>query len=298
MGTTWSARAIAPSDLDHAATDLDLRAELEAIIAEMSQWAPQSVLSRFNDLPKDACIEVSPRLDAVLRCALRIAAETDGTFDPSLGALVELWGFGARAPAADTPSAEDVAGALANAGWRKLVLDNASLRQPGGLRLDLAGIGKGYAVDALAAILIAGGCGSCLVEIGGEVRGVGVKPDGQPWWVDLEDPPLCHALPIRVALHDLAIATSGDYRRGDVVGERRISHTLDPKTGWPLTKPPASVSVLHASCMEADAYATALTVMGAELGAAFASRAGLAARFVDGDGVETLSPAFAAMLED
>ena len=137
-----------------------------------------------------------------------------------------------------------------------------------------------------------------LVEIGGELRGEGVRPDGQPWWVDLEPVPGSRLAPLRAALHGLSIATSGDYRRSFAHGGRDYAHTLDPRTGRPLDNGVASVTVLHPSCMLADAWATALTVLG-PAGMALAEREGLAAHMAVRAGtgfVEHLSPALQAML--
>ena len=141
-------------------------------------------------------------------------------------------------------------------------------------------------------MLAARGIGHCLVEVGGECVGRGMRPDGDPWWVELEAPPELRVKPIRVALHQLAVATSGDYVRG--------RHTIDPRTGKRIANGVASVSVLHARAMEADAWATALTVLGREEGAALAVREGLAARIITRDGGMTrewLSPALVAMVD-
>jgi thiamine biosynthesis lipoprotein len=183
--------------------------------------------------------------------------------------------------------------ARADAGWRRLAFDRDAgrLRQPGGLWLDLSGIAKGYAVDAIADLLRAHAIEDALVEIGGELAGCGLRPDGQPWWVDVEDPPGGTLPPLRIALHDLAVATSGDYVRG--------AHTLDPQTGRPLAPGIASVSIVHDSAMHADGWATALIVAG-EKASALATQEELAARIVarDGDGLrETLTPRLSAMIE-
>jgi thiamine biosynthesis lipoprotein len=139
-----------------------------------------------------------------------------------------------------------------------------------------------------------------LVEIGGELRGDGVRPDGQPWWVDVEPPPGLSVPTLRVALCGLAVATSGDYRRFRLEGDRRLSHSIDPATGAPISNAVASVTVLHDSAMLADAWATAITVLGPERGMRLATQHGLAARLVErqGDGGrEYMTPALAAMLD-
>ena len=171
--------------------------------------------------------------------------------------------------------------------------------QPGGLRLDLSGIAKGYAVDLVAERLTALGFNSVLVEIGGELRGSGIKPDGHPWWVDLEAPPGSPFDPCRFALHGGAIATSGDYRRALTHEGRRYAHTLDPLTGRPVAHGLASVTILAESAMVADAQATAVTVLGPDLGYEYASRNGLAALLVDhrqGRWRERMTPALARMM--
>ncbi|ALD93712.1 Membrane-associated lipoprotein involved in thiamine biosynthesis [Cupriavidus gilardii CR3] len=172
------------------------------------------------------------------------------------------------------------------------------------MSIDLCAIAKGYAVDAVSAWLSARGVSHHLVEIGGELRGEGVKPDGMPWWVELESPPAADdaaadAARTVVALHGLSVATSGDYRRYFDSGGRRYAHTLDPRTGYPVSHALASVTVLHRRCMMADALSTALTVLGPEAGMAFATQRGIAARMLlrtPSGFTERMSPAFAAML--
>jgi len=171
--------------------------------------------------------------------------------------------------------------------------------QPGGLTLDFSAIAKGFGVDLAGDYLHRNGIGHFLLEAGGELRGEGVKPDGTPWWVAIEAPPGITLEGTRVALHGLCAATSGDYRRFRDKGDERLPHSLDPRTGRPIANGVASVTVLHPSCTAADAYSTALTVLGPDDGMALARRAGLAAlvvtRSADGGG-EIMSPAFAAML--
>jgi thiamine biosynthesis lipoprotein len=287
MGTTWSARLAAPAALDVPAVQCAIEARLDQIVAEMSHWAADSLLCGFNR-SAGQWISLPPDFAAVITAALTIAEWTDGAFDPTIGRLVTMWGFG-PSPIAEPPQETAILAARAAAGWQRLAYDaeGARLRQPGGLALDLSGIAKGYAADALADLLRDSGVRHCLVEIGGELVGRGIRPDGDPWWVELETPPQMMLPPFRIALHQLAVATSGNYRRGN--------HTLDPRTGRPMANPLLSVSVLHESAMLADAWATALTVLGPVDGPARAENAGLAARFVEQDG-ERLTSGLAAML--
>ena len=298
MGTTWSVRFVAdnvPAGLAAAISQV-----LGRVIAQMSTWEPDSDLSRFNTAPAGTWHDLPDDLFTVLAHALDMADDSDGAFDPTIGPVVNLWGFGPDGKRCAPPAADRIAETLARCGWQRLELDRTGRRalQPGGLYVDLSGIAKGHAVDLLARQMQGAGIGSYLVEIGGELRGHGVKPDGSPWWTALETPAGIASETI-VALHGLSAATSGDYRKFFMEGEARYSHTIDPRTGRPVTGNVASVTVLHPDCMHADALATVLGVLGVEDGMAYAARRRIAARFLTraGDGFsERTTPAFDAML--
>ncbi|WP_156679387.1 FAD:protein FMN transferase [Sphingomonas profundi] len=301
MGTTWSARFVAPPGLDTAPVRAALVAELDGVIAAMSPWEPMSEISRFNRAPAGSWHTLSPPFFHVLQAGLALAEATGGAFDPAAGALVDLWGFGPAPARLAPPTPAQIEAARAAGGWRGIAIDPPArrARQPGGARLDLSGIAKGHAVDRLATRLAAIGHPHALVEIGGELRGGGVKPDGQPWWVAVEAPPGVAVPPIRVALHGLSIATSGDYRRWFDHDGRRHAHSIDPRTGRTVANGIASVTILHANCMTADALATALLVLGTDAALAYADAHDIAALIVERGDVGTtehLSPAFAAML--
>ncbi|WP_395394378.1 FAD:protein FMN transferase [Novosphingobium sp. BL-8A] len=294
MGTTWSLRFPLRDGADPAAIKTAVAARLEAIVTEMSHWEPESLLCRFNRAPAGSWIALPDDFARVIHAGLAIAEASAGAFDPAIGLLVDLWGFGPPGPQ-PRPGDGALGAARAASGWTRLAWEPGPrrLRQPGGLALDFSGIAKGYAVDALADLLAGMGIGHALVEVGGELVGRGVRPDGEPWWVDLETPPGLPDLPLRIALHGLAVATSGNYRRGD--------HTIDPRSGRPVANGLASVSVLAPSAMMADGWASALTVLGPVAGPELAAKRGLAARFVTIDGGlanEMLSPALSAMLAD
>lgn len=300
MGTTWSVRFHAPRDFapGHvlAATD-----ELFARInAQMSLWAPDSDICRFNAAPAGAWVTLPEPFFSVLAEARAVAEETAGAFDPTLGALAARWGFGA-APAADPPSRDEAAALAARSGWRRLELDASAKRalQPGGLALDLNAIAKGDAVDRLGALLDAHGLRVWLAEIGGELKGRGRKPDGGPWWAEVETGPegMGRGSGIIVALTGLAVATSGAYRRARRAAQGLVCHTIDPASGAALGMDLSAVTVLDARCARADALATALFVMGAKRGAGFAAVHDIPALFTHRDG-ETLTPALSSMLED
>lgn len=300
MGTTWSVRYAGSTEPSLLRPGIE--AVLEVVVGQMSGWLPSSNLCRFNTAIAGSRRVPPPEFAAVLACALEIAEASDGAFDPTMAPLVDLWGFGPSPAAKPMPEAYEVAQAMARTGWRKLPFEQGRLLQPGGMGLDFSGIAKGYAVDLVAEHLAARGLASFLVEIGGELRGQGMKPDGSPWWVALEavpDGPVGEENFV-VALHGLSVATSGDYRRFFEQDGRRFGHTLDPRTGWPVANNMASVTVLHPSCMRADAWATALFVLGAREGLHFAACHGIGALFVtreEGRLVEHMSPAFAAMLD-
>jgi thiamine biosynthesis lipoprotein len=274
MGTSWSVKLAGRPDLPLAMIEAAIRSALDGVIAEMSGWYPGSDHVRFNTAAAGTWHELPDGFRIVMEAAFRIAELSDGAFDPTLGAVVDLWGFGPSDASRALPDRQTLDGARAVAGWRQARLDGKRLLQPGGLALDLSGIAKGYAVDLVAAALKQLGLSSFLVEIGGELRGEGVKPDLSPWWVALERPPgaSTDVGETLVALHGLSVATSGDYRRVRHVRGRRLSHTVDPATGSPVDNAIASVSVIHESCMEADAWATALTVLGPVEGMALARR--------------------------
>lgn len=299
MGTTWAVRVVTakPDDLAPG-----IQAVLDKVVAEMSTWLPMSDLCRFNAAPAGTWQELPADFFTVLDYALAVAAGSDGAFDPTVGALVSLWGFGPAPPRNEPPDEAAVLTALKRGGWHKLRLDRATRRawQPGGLQIDLSAVAKGHGVDAVSRWLLSKGLTSHMVEVGGELRGHGVKPDGTPWWVALEMPPTSNLPRTRMALHECAIATSGDYRRGFSHGNRFYPHTIDPRTGRALDNGISSVTVVHLTCMQADAMATTLTVLGWEEGYAYALRYGIAALFVRRSGAsmeERMTPTMAAMLE-
>lgn len=291
MGTSWSLQAVAPP----AGTAEGVQAALDRIVAQMSQWEPDSDLARFNRSTAGRWQPLPPEFVTVLKGALDVASASGGAFDPAIGALTDLWGFGSAPAPEETPDSATIAALIA--ADRSVELDALGLRvrRSPGVQLDLSGIAKGYGVDHAAEWLLGCGVRHFLLEVGGELRGEGAKPDGQPWWVDVESPPGISIPPLRVALHRLSIATTGDYRRWLDADGRRYGHTLDPRSGAPVESGLRSVTVLHSSCMLADAWATALTVLGPDHGLAAAECHSLAAHFVAADG-ERMSTALRKML--
>ena len=301
MGTRWSAKVVIDAPWPGVQANLQttlqarLQAELDQVVAQMSHWEADSDLGRFNRAAAGTWHTLPAEFATVIAYARELARDSGGAYDPCAGALVNLWGFGATGRFDQRGFHAPSPGAIAEVMQAKhavaeVAYDPATRRllQPGGVQLDLSSVAKGFAVDQLARCLRMQGVQHYLVEVGGELRGAGVKPDGQPWWVALEGVDDGREGPDRpgaddatvAALHGLALATSGDYRRYFSYGAQRASHTLDPRTGYPIANDVASVTVLHASCMAADALSTALTVLGAVDGLVFAEQRGLAARFL------------------
>lgn len=288
MGTDWSLQAVAPP----AATLHGVQAALDLVVEQMSQWEPESNLARFNRAMPGTWCEIPAEFAHVVEVALDIARTSGGAFDPGLGRITEAWGFGGagrtgRVPQSGEPDTD-----------RTIDFDPRArrIRRGEAGALDLSGIAKGYAVDLAAEWLLDIGVRHFLLEVGGEVRGEGIRPDGQPWWVDVEMPPTSSIPPWRIALHDLSVATSGNYRRGFSAGGRHYSHSFDPATGRPIVSGVSSVTVLHRDCISADGWATALTVLGPEAAIALADEQGLPACIVAGDR-EYLSRTWRDMLD-
>jgi thiamine biosynthesis lipoprotein len=205
-----------------------------------------------------------------------------------MGDAVTAWGFGP-----DAASGERIRIALHaphRPSWDIIEIGEAALRKHEAITLDLNGIAKGHGVDRLAETMLQFGINAFLVGIDGEMRAAGLRPDGEPWTIAVEQPDAerraAHAV---LALEDAAVATSGDYRHWVEVGGKRLSHTMDPKRGAPLAASPASVTVVARSCAEADAWATALMVLGADRGAALAAERGIDALFLTREAAGTIA---------
>lgn len=287
MGTSWSVKLVVRNDHPLRELELGIQEQLDRIVAQMSTWLGSSSISCYNRAPAGSWHAVEPEFFTVLTAALDLARSTDGAFDPTVGGIVNLWGFGPQAFDGKRPASELIEASRCQSSWKKVAIDSVGRRvlQPGGVQLDLSSIAKGFGVDQVATYLECEGVSDFLVEVGGELRGAGSKPDGLPWWVMLEVPdetatsrrPVSEAL---LALHGLSVATSGDYRRRITIGDQVFSHALNPLTGIPVSGPLASVSVVAPQCMMSDALATALFVLGPEAGKDYAEHHRIAARFL------------------
>jgi thiamine biosynthesis lipoprotein len=235
-------------------------AELEHIEGRTTSYRDSSDVSRLR---RDGSAEVSEETDAVLALALDVSTASDGTFDPTAGALVQAWGF------PDDPAVPDsaaIAAALATMGTTRVRRDGERhwTTEPG-VALDLGGIAKGWAVDRVADLLQER-AGACLVNVGGDLAVRGRKSDGSVWKVGVQDPRDPSKLFLTLALSGpAAVATSGDYQRYVEVDGVRYHHLLDPRTGWPA-RDVRSATVVAETCAEADAWATAVFILGPERG--------------------------------
>jgi thiamine biosynthesis lipoprotein len=283
MGTRWSATVDADNTVDLAALHQDLAAAVEQVDEQMSPWKPDSDLMRLNRAPVDAWVDLPAEMLEVLDCALDVRRQSAGAFDPCVGALVDAWGFGA---VRDAPDAQAIRAArqstpLTAHGGLELDKPAGRARKLASLQLDLCGIAKGYAVDRMAHVLQQHGVRHALAALDGELRAVGAKSSGEPWAVALEGPEAgLRAVHGVIELEDLALATSGDYRRYLEVGGTRLAHTMDARRCAPVNNAVASVTVLARSCMQADAWATALLVAGPDEGLAMAQRMGVDVLFL------------------
>jgi thiamine biosynthesis lipoprotein len=287
MGTTYSIEvARRPATVGRE----KLQATIDEVLAEtgryLSTYAAASEISRFNAAATTEPVEVSEQLGSVVAIANEVSVASGGAFDITVGPLVRAWGFSeADAGAVTAPDAQQLARLRAEVGYDKLQLqtDRRALRKTvAGLQLDVNGIAPGYAVDRIAERFEALGVNDYLIELGGEVRAHGRSPAGRPWRVAIEAPLAGERKPYAVVeLDGLGASTSGDYRDFRMVGGRRVSHTIDPRTGAPVTHELASVCVVDESTARADAYATALMVLGPEKGMQLANRLGLAALFIE-----------------
>jgi thiamine biosynthesis lipoprotein len=286
MGTTWTMRVV-PEEVpaDPAALRGLVQEALDEVDLAMSTYRPDSAVSRFNASESTDWIEVPPALEEVVAEALRIGEASGGAFDITIAPVVALWGFGHSAPRSQPPADRDVAATLAATGQRHLTVrtDPPALRKSlPGLTLDLDSIAPGYAVDLVAERLEAAGQQRYMIEIGGELRVRGRNARGERWRIGIERPEASGRSVDRVLqLESGAVSTSGDYRDFFESAGIRYSHTLDPRSGRPVTHGLASVTVLRPTTVEADGLATALSVLGPAEGYELAERMGWAALFIE-----------------
>ncbi len=312
MGTTYSVKVVADSDLDTSAIASDIQAVLDRIESRMSTYRQDSELSLFNHSAPDRWFPVSAETAAVVALGLEISQQTQGSFDMTVGPLVNLWGFGPDKHISKAPDEQQITDLMRRIGYQHISV-RPSLKAVAGAEtdaaapptpalfkrtdsyLDLSAIAKGYAVDQIAEQL-SSRFDAFLVEVGGELRARGEKPGQQQWRIAVESPQSgARAIQRVIHVKDIAIATSGDYRNYFEQDGVRYSHTIDPNSGRPITHRLASVTIIDPSCARADAMATAMMVLGGEAGYQLALAMNLAAFFIvkeEQGFVEKRTPAF------
>ncbi|MDT8397237.1 MAG: FAD:protein FMN transferase [Pseudomonadales bacterium] len=289
MGTSW--QVLVPEDPrlpEPTALAVRIQALLDRLDRElMSTYAKDSQLSQFNRNPPNQAFPVAAELLDVIAVAQEVQRLSAGAFDITVGPLVDLWGFGPvpTSQLSRIPAPAELERARAMLGSDKLLLsrESSSLLKQQALRVDLSGIAKGYAVDQVAEYLDALALPAYLVEIGGELKMKGKKPGQGEWITAIEMPE--HGMrqvftTFRSKGQTLAVAGSGDYRNFFEQDGRRYSHEIDPRSGLPISHDLAAVTVVDNSATRADAFATALMVLGPEAGFELANGLGLAAYFI------------------
>ena len=294
MGTRYSAIYFAAPGIDEAAIDARLFAAVDEVDRQMSSWNPDSDLNRLNAAPANQWLAVPEQLFTVLDAALSVSRESRGAFDIGVGDLVDAWGFGPAQGRIDEQRINALKAQTHRPASDVLEIDSAHrrVRKQTAITLDLSGIAKGYGVDQLARCLDSLGITRYLVGIDGEMRARDTKPDGQPWAIAIEKP-VRHLRDVMgvMELSDAAIATSGDYRHWVEHQGKSHAHTIDGALREPASNRLAAVSIVAPCCMLADAWATALLVLGEKAGIELAQERGMTALFVlhHGDGFQEIS---------
>ncbi len=284
MGTTYHVKVVPPED---AALPQSLQQQIDetlnSINQSMSTYIGDSELSRLNQAPVDTWIDVSRPLLEVLLLSREVSEASGGSFDVTAGPLVNLWGFGPQKGDDKVPDEQSIRQTMGKVGYGYLEIDadQMRVRKAKNIYVDLSAVAKGYAADVVAEQLKSRGLKNTMVEIGGELRLSGYNAEGELWRIGIEKPNLLHKGALQaVELTDAGMATSGDYRNYFEVEGERYSHTIDPSTGRPIKHTLASVTVIADTGAKADAYATALNVLGPEKGFELATRQSLAAYFI------------------
>ncbi|HET9033087.1 MAG TPA: FAD:protein FMN transferase [Dokdonella sp.] len=306
MGSTWSLRYVG-SEASIETVESAVKDRLDRVDRQMSTWKSDSDLSRYNLATAETWIDWPPEVFKVVEAALTLAANTGGAYDPTVGPLVDLWGFGPTGSRREPPDPAAVDALRKRTGWKQVTLDASRqrARQAGDVRLDLSSIAPGFALDLIGDYLESRGISNYLIQVGGELRGRGERPDGRAWQVAIQRPldndrTDGSITPEHViSLRNASLGSSGDYRHFFEDGGRRYAHRIDPRTGYPLDNNVASVTVMAKLGIDADPLATALSVLGVDDGLTYADRHGIAALFILRKGAgfeERMTTSFAELL--
>lgn len=289
-GTTYHIKIVSEDgEFDENAAKAKLQRTLDEVDKTLSNWNPDSEVSRFNALMAQDTFTLSPQLNTVIQASQRVHKQSEGHFDLTLAPVIELWGFGSsgtdKTTTPNPPTDAAIAKAMENVGQDSVLEHNAAAFSLSKIKpqanVFLSALAKGAGIDAINAALRELGHDNYLIEVGGDLIAIGSGPAGQGWRIAIEQPSIgIRELGTVVALKDKAMATSGDYRNYFEKDGTRFSHIIDPKTGRPITHRTASVTVLCDKAMLADAWATALLVAGEETGMAIAERENIPALFI------------------
>ncbi|TCD23903.1 FAD:protein FMN transferase [Pseudomonas sp. IC_126] len=291
MGSTYSVKYVAG---DQAANKAQLQRDTESILAEidkqLSTYRSDSDIEVFNALPAGECMAMPSGVRELVMAGQRLSEESDGALDLTIEPLLNLWGFGPQGRGERVPSAEEIARVRQDVGQQHLRVEGEQLCKIRAVQVDFNSIAAGYAVDQVAGTLEASGVSSYLVEITGELKARGRKPDGAPWRIAIEAPHDDERVAQRIIeLDGYAVSTSGDYRNYFERDGKRYSHTLDPQTGFPIDHHLAAVTVVDPSTLRADGLSTVLMVLGPDRGLAYAAERKIAALFVIREGRKFVS---------
>lgn len=261
------------------------QAATEAILAEVDQqlstYRADSLISQFNALPANSCQPMPESLLALVRFAEQLSVLSAGAFDLTVEPLLNLWGFGPQSRGDQVPTPAQIAQVRERMGYQHLRIDGQQLCKDAAVEVDFNSIAAGYAVDRIAARLLELGVSSYLLEVTGELKAQGHKPDGSAWRIAIEAPLEHQQVAQKILpLDGYGVSTSGDYHNYFEQDGRRYSHTLDPQSGAPIRHALAQVTVVDPSVQRADGLSTLLMVLGPERGLAFAEHEGIAALFV------------------
>lgn len=303
MGTFYSIKIVEDgSNLNQTKISAKIKELLTAVNQTMSTYIDSSELSLLNQYKEKDWKEISPELYTVLKEADQISRLSNGAFDITVGPLVNLWGFGTEGNKRHQPDMEQITKRKKRIGYQNLLLKEnpySAQKKIPDLYCDLSGIAKGYGVDVVADYFDSVGINNYLVEVGGEIRARGKNLSFNDWRIGVQSPNAEQGIFCAISVSNRALATSGDYQNYFEENGVRFSHTIDPVTGKPISHKLASVTVVHELCMTADAFATAINVLGPEKGLALAKEQELAVFLIvrEQNGfVEKMTPQFESLM--
>ena len=286
MGTTYN---VALVDHDNQWEEAEVKVAVETALAsvnqQLSNWDAHSEISQFNRRADHELVTMSDALAQVMAASAVVNSASEGRFDTTIGPLIELWGFGAPGNPS-LPAQAAIDDAIERSGQLKTLMmaGDQIAKRHADAQIYLSGIGKGFGADRVSQALKGMGAQDFMVEIGGDLFASGRNPDGLPWQIGIESPnPVDRSVAEIVGLTGLGLATSGDYRNYFEAAGKRFSHLIDPTTGYPVTHATASATVLAENAMLADAWSTAMLILGRERGLEIAEKHNVAVQFIDHD---------------